>query len=170
MAERLTIAEVGRLTGLASHTIRFYEHQFPKTLDVERTPGGHRQYRARHVEALHQIVHLVKHEKLSIREAQARLGEETPASSRGAARADAPAVEALQQSLTMVLGKLEELCCKNAHLDTLVANLLQQAAAPGRDALLAEIARYREENRRAVRVYEEFLQRGNRLDEPLPTT
>ncbi len=170
MAEFLTIAEVSRLTGLAPHTIRFYERQFPTLLSVERSPGGHRQYRAAHLEALQRIIRLLRHEKLSIREAQRRLGEPTEAAPRHAGRGDdAAPVEALQQTLTVVLAKLEELSRQNAHLDALVEDLRRQASAPAHAELLAEIARYREENRRSVRVYEEFLQRSRRLDEPAST-
>jgi DNA-binding transcriptional MerR regulator len=173
MAEFLTIAEVSRLTGLAPHTIRFYERQFPTLLTVERSPGGHRQYRASHLEALRRIIHLLRHEKLSIREAQLRLGESPPAPARPGGREDRraaePAVEVLQQTLAAVLAKLEDLSRQNAHLDALVEDLRRQASAPARAELLAEIARYREENRRSVRIYEEFLQRSRRLADPTPS-
>lgn len=127
MAEYLSIAEVSRLTGLAPHTIRFYESQFPNFLTVERSPGGHRQYRSCHVEALQSIIQLVRHDRLSIREAQARLGEPiAPVLSRANANSEDLHGEGLQQILGTVLEKLDELSRHNVHIDSLLDALLHK--------------------------------------------
>lgn len=74
-ARRLTMAQVSRLTGLPTHTIRYYEREFPRTLTVARSPGGHRWYTFAQVAELQRICRWLHCEGLSIREVRARLGE-----------------------------------------------------------------------------------------------
>ncbi|MFC1745425.1 MerR family transcriptional regulator [Candidatus Riflebacteria bacterium] len=55
-----TIRKISHLTSLPSHTIRYYEKQFPDYLKVSRTPGGHRLYKLETLEKLKTIVHLIR--------------------------------------------------------------------------------------------------------------
>lgn len=76
MAETFTISEISRMVSLPTHTIRYYEKQFPNLLNVSRSKGGHRKYEKRHLVALKEIIRLLKQENLSIRKTKQILGEE----------------------------------------------------------------------------------------------
>ncbi|OIP27031.1 hypothetical protein AUK22_06010 [bacterium CG2_30_54_10] len=168
MAEYLTIAEVSRLTGVAPHTIRFYERQFPKVLAVERSPGGHRQFRSRDVESLQRILSLVRHERLSIHDAQLRLGEavspppikvQTPSSDSNQVSGS------IRQVLEIVLEKLDSLCQSNAHLESLFEETLQKNVKQDSDELLGHIAKRPDENLRSLPVTEGLLNPWKNSDE-----
>lgn len=160
MGEHLTISEVSRLTGLASHTLRFYEQQFPKALHVSRTSGGHRLYEKGHVERLSEILSLVKHQHLSIREARRRMGEEPAedAAERPIPAATAPATtDAVLAMLGQVMHKLEEVSRHNEHIDGLLQKLVTETSDRGRRTLLRTIDKCRRESRETTRVYERLL-------------
>jgi DNA-binding transcriptional MerR regulator len=139
MAEFFSINEVHRLTGLAAHTLRYYERQFPTLLDLDRTPGGHRLFRREHLENLQRILQLVKGEKLSLREARHRLGEREPSSEAdsvrspeglglGIARADGRDKGGVQETLRGILQTMENVCRRNEQVERLLEEVL--AALP----------------------------------------
>jgi DNA-binding transcriptional MerR regulator len=70
---KLSIADISRLTGLATHTIRYYETRFPEILSPSRSPGGHRQYSPEHLETLKKIVGMTKTNRLTLEEVHQRL-------------------------------------------------------------------------------------------------
>lgn len=133
------MAEVCRITGLAAHTIRYYETQFPRCLTAERTTGGHRKYRQEHVDVLRHIMLLARSEGKSLREIRAALGEE-------ACDASQP-TDQVRQTLSLVLQNLQELNTRNARLDKLLTLLLGEAAPPHRETLLSQIDAVRNDTR-----------------------
>lgn len=139
MDKRFSMAEVCRITGLAAHTIRYYETQFPRCLTAERTAGGHRKYRQEHIDVLRRIMQLARSEGKSLREIRAALGED----GCGALR---PADE-VGQTLSLVLQNLQELNTRNARLDKLITLLLGEAAPPHRETLLSQIDAARQDTR-----------------------
>ncbi len=162
MAGYLSINEVGRLTGLASHTIRYYEKQFPQLLDVKRTRGGHRQYLPRHLDALKSIIGLLKDQKLSIKSAREKLGETQPgetgesaASSVG--KTPSPDVAELNRALTQVLDRIDRLCLLNERRDELLQTLLTREKSGNSVELLDQISRCRNETRETMRMYESLM-------------
>ena len=70
-----TIAEISQITKLAPHTLRYYEQQFPHLLKTERSKGGHRIYNQSHLDILNSIIHLLKDEGMTIKQARQELGE-----------------------------------------------------------------------------------------------
>ena len=157
MGKMLSVGEVSRLTGLAAHTLRFYEKQFPKTLAVQRTTGGHRQYGPVQLAGLQKVLDLVKEDRLSIREARLRLGEEAmPVSVSPSAAEIAPALsrEPVGAALQEVLAKLNKVCDQNSRIDRLLEALVCEKSEAHRRELLDQIARCRQETRDSVRLYE----------------
>ncbi len=156
----MTISEISRLTGLSTCTLRFYEKEFPKSLSVGRTSGGHRVYGKVHLRALSEIVRLVREEKLSLREAKIRLGEisdpEVRESSPNRNSAEEPVVS---RKLNQVLDKLEELATRNQRMDHLLEELLGERSQSKRDELLSQIMKCRDETREAIRLYDSYLSR-----------
>lgn len=66
------IREVASMVGIAEHTLRFWEKEFP-SLNPKKTSGGARQYTQQDIELLRLIYHLVKEQGLTIKAARARL-------------------------------------------------------------------------------------------------
>lgn len=139
MDKRFSMAEVCRITGLAAHTVRFYETQFPKSLTAERTTGGHRKYRQAHIDVLDRIIRLSRSEGKSLREVRAALGEDPETAAAPVGTAD--------QTLSLVLQNLQELNTRNARLDKLITLLLGEAAPPERETLLSQIDTTRRDTR-----------------------
>jgi DNA-binding transcriptional MerR regulator len=161
MSQYYTITEVSRLTGLASHTIRYYEKQFPFLLDVERSKGGHRQYRVHHLENLKKVLHLLKEKKLSIKEAKEILGEpgeklRLAQESQSHNRNDQSEVKA---ALKLVLDRLDSLCHSNERRDLLLETMLQRAFPDENNELLAQIARCRKETKETMKMYQSLMVR-----------
>lgn len=162
MDDRLSIADVSRLTGLASHTLRYYEQQFPVLLDVERSRGGHRIYRRRHLDTLTSILRLLKDEKVSIRRARELLGEPCvdefssgcPAKENVVSEDDSGM---LARMLAMVLERLDNICRDNDKRDKLLHELLKNQTVGRNDDLLEQIARCRRET---VKLCQTVIQRG----------
>lgn len=163
MGSYLSINEVSRITGLATHTIRYYEKQFPFLLDVKRTKGGHRQYLPKHLEALQSIIELLKNQKLSIRTARERLGEPDFAESTDdGAAARLPGnneVAELNQALILVLEKLDRLCSINERRDALLEALVDKVAGHESLQLIEQISRCRNETRETMRMYQSLMER-----------
>lgn len=162
MADQFSIAEVSRLTGLASHTLRYYEQQFPVLLNVERSRGGHRIYRRSHLETITSILRLLKDEKLSIRKARQLLGEPDEDTST----MTVPAVENSHDSentdvsrlLVMVLERLDHISRNNEQRDKLLQSLLKNQKNVENDELLEQIARCRIESRETVKLCQTVMQ------------
>lgn len=74
--DRLTIGEVARVTGVAVHTIRYWENEFRDYVRPERTNGGQRRYREADVSRLLEIRRLLKEDKYSIAGARQVLARE----------------------------------------------------------------------------------------------
>lgn len=158
MAEHYSIAEVSRITGLASHTLRFYEQQFPVLLDLERTRGGHRIYRARHLEALKSITRLLKDDKIPIRKAREILGEDSAAE-----KITGEAKEAsgdLQKLLVMVIERLDLICRNNEKRDRIMDAVINNQPLANRDELLDQISRCRRETRETLKLCQIVMQRN----------
>ncbi|MBW2093202.1 MAG: MerR family transcriptional regulator [Deltaproteobacteria bacterium] len=62
----LTIGEVSSLTGVAIHTIRYWENEFEGYLEPQRTNGRQRRYNEDAVRKILEIKSLLKDEKYSI--------------------------------------------------------------------------------------------------------
>ncbi len=167
MADQFSIAEISRLTGLASHTLRYYEQQFPVLLDVERSRGGHRIYRRRHLDTISNILRLLKEEKVSIRRAREILGEpEGEAARTGAgesaaenpdARTETPPAE-VSRMLTMVLDRLDSLCRNNDKRDQMLYELLRSQKNGSNNELLDQISRCRRETHETVKLCQAVMQ------------
>ena len=159
MADQFSIAEVSRLMGLASHTLRYYEQQFPVLLDVERSSGGHRIYRQRHLETLKSILRLLKDEKLSIRRARELLGEpEEQAAPVPATSSEAAQLEGVTRLLLMVLERLDHICRNDEMRDRIMQDLLKNQSPGRNDELLAQISRCRHETRETVKLCQAVMQ------------
>ncbi|HOY66061.1 MAG TPA: helix-turn-helix domain-containing protein [Candidatus Ozemobacteraceae bacterium] len=162
MDKLFSMAEVCRITGLAAHTIRFYETQFPRALAAERTPGGHRKYRQAHIEALNRIVGLSRNEGKSLRDVREILGEDqvSPVLVPPPARPEKPTASArmpepqesdlVQETLSLVLQNLEKLNARNERLDKLVSMLVAETGARETGSLLSQIDSLRHDTRLAI--------------------
>lgn len=167
MADQFSIAEISRLTGLASHTLRYYEQQFPVLLDVERSRGGHRIYRRHHLETISDILRLLKEEKVSIRRAREILGEPEsdaprtgngdPAAENADARAEVAPAE-VSRMLTMVLDRLDSLCRNNEKRDQMLYELLRSRKSESDRELLDQISRCRRETHETVKLCQAVMQ------------
>ena len=167
MADQFSIAEISRLTGLASHTLRYYEQQFPVLLDVGRSRGGHRIYRRRHLETISAILRLLKEEKVSIRHAREILGEpESEAARPGSrdscgenadARTETPPAD-VSRILTMVLDRIDSLCRNNEKRDQILYELLRSRKNDSDQELLDQISRCRRETHETVKLCQAVMQ------------
>lgn len=167
MADQFSIAEISRLTGLASHTLRYYEQQFPVLLDVERSRGGHRIYRRRHLETISAILRLLKEEKVSIRRAREILGEPESEAARvgnsdsslenADARTEAAPAE-VSRMLAMVLDRLDSLCRNNEKRDQVLYELLRSRKSDSDHELLEQISRCRRETHETVKLCQAVMQ------------
>ncbi|MDD2773766.1 MAG: MerR family transcriptional regulator [Elusimicrobiales bacterium] len=79
-----TISELSAITGVAPHSIRYWEKEFG-LLRPMRKESGHRRYLRRDIEILNEIKDLVYRRKMTLAGAKKAL------SRRGGAQPDAPA-------------------------------------------------------------------------------
>ncbi len=56
----LTIKQVSQITGLPTHTLRFWEKEFEGILDPLRTKGGQRRYKGEDISIIENIKRLKK--------------------------------------------------------------------------------------------------------------
>jgi DNA-binding transcriptional MerR regulator len=70
----LSIREVSALTGVAPHTLRFWEKEMPAVLRPIRTPGGQRRYSSETVERIRTIRYLSIEERYPLATIRERLG------------------------------------------------------------------------------------------------
>lgn len=164
MADQYTIAQVSKMSGLASHTLRYYERQFPGLLNVGRTKGGHRIYRQHHVDAIKTIVSLLKEEKVSIKQARELLGETQDDESVAENLADQSSTtetgaehSEIEQLLVQVLKRLDNICQNNQKRDLMIQRLLENGSAAGKEDLLRQIGQCRHETRETMRLYQALM-------------
>jgi len=69
-----SISEVGELTGVQPHVLRYWETEFP-TLKPKKNRSGNRQYRERDIELILGIRQLLHKEGYTIKGARQRLSE-----------------------------------------------------------------------------------------------
>jgi DNA-binding transcriptional MerR regulator len=164
MNQYLTITEVSRLTGLASHTLRYYEKQFPMILDVERTKGGHRLYRSHHLEALKSIIKLLKKDKLSIRAARRILGEADSKDRQAEIQDKNDDNFELNRTMALVLERLDCLCRSSERRDALLEAFLRKSSAGEETELIQQITRCRKETKATMNMYKSLMSRWNKTN------
>ena len=160
MAEALTIAQVSRLTGLASHTIRYYEKQFPELLDVERTRGGHRIYRKNHLEALNRIITLVRDKKTPIKEARTMLEKHSDMESYSNnyySTNESESISQINSVLIMVLRRLEDICRDNKRQEDRLTRYLESGKEKDKQELLDQVKRCRNETKETMNLYQTLI-------------
>ncbi|MEK8024092.1 MAG: MerR family transcriptional regulator [Candidatus Hydrogenedentota bacterium] len=96
-----TIGEIGRITGVKPHVLRFWEQEFP-SLSPRKDDSGRRIYRRRDVELVMKIKHLLYDEKFTIAGARRALVGEEPEP------AEPATLEAIRSELKLVLSLLRE--------------------------------------------------------------
>lgn len=62
----VSINVASRLTGVETHTLRYWEKEFAGFLQPMRTPGGQRRYRPQDIQVILEIKRLLKEEMYSI--------------------------------------------------------------------------------------------------------
>ena len=161
MAQYFTITEVSRITGLASHTIRYYEKQFPFLLDVDRSPGGHRLYRPKHLEALKKVLYFLKEKKMTIKAAKQALGEPDQKQSLQdvflSGKESLSKESNLAQVMSLVLERLDQICRSNERRDNMLETFLQRITPNDCNDLLDQIDRCRKETRETMSLYRNLM-------------
>ncbi len=69
-----SISEVGRMTGLEAHVLRYWETEFPQ-MRPRKNRAGNRAYRPREIQYIHYIRHLLHEEKYTLQGAKKKLAE-----------------------------------------------------------------------------------------------
>ena len=72
-----SISEVCRMTGLEAHVLRYWETEFAQ-MRPRKNRAGNRAYRAKEIQFVHYIRHLLHDEKYTIQGAKKKLVEVTP--------------------------------------------------------------------------------------------
>jgi DNA-binding transcriptional MerR regulator len=170
MADTFSVTEVSRITGLAPHTLRYYEQQFPVLLKVERTRGGHRTYRQHHIDLFKSIIQLLKEEKVSIKEARCRLGEpdntipcNTPNSSEEKFAKEFENGD-ISKMLMVVIEKLDHICRNNDNRDRMLMNFFKAKTEDKNDDLIDQISRCRKETHETVKLCQTIIRQGFRVN------
>lgn len=68
------IGEVGEITGIPSHVLRFWEKQFPQLAPI-KTRSGHRLYKKRDIQVILHIKDLLYNKRYTIKGARESLAE-----------------------------------------------------------------------------------------------
>lgn len=71
----VSISVASYLTGVESHTIRYWEREFSEFLRPARSQGGQRRYRPEDIEVIREIKRLLKEELYTIAGAKRKLRE-----------------------------------------------------------------------------------------------
>ncbi len=81
----VSISVASYLTGVESHTLRYWEREFSEFLRPIRSAGGQRRYRPEDIEVIREIKRLLKEEMYTIAGAKRKLRERfgTPQPSQG---------------------------------------------------------------------------------------
>jgi len=170
MADTFSVTEVSRITGLAPHTLRYYEQQFPVLLKVERTRGGHRIYRQQHIDLFKAIIQLLKEEKVSIKEARCRLGEPDNSipcnTSNSSEEKFAQEFENgdISKMLMVVIEKLDRICRNNDNRDRMLMNFFKAKTEDRNDDLIDQISRCRKETHETVKLCQTIIRQGFRVN------
>ena len=109
MQQFFSIGEVCSLTDLKPHVLRYWEGQF-RFLNPAKNRSGNRVYKAREVELVMLVKHLLYTEKFTIEGARRKLDEHRKGEGvRPAARAglEMETVQALERDLREILAVLE---------------------------------------------------------------
>ena len=72
-----SISEVCRMTGLEPHVLRYWETEFTQ-MRPKKNRAGNRAYRAKEIQHIHYIRHLLHDEKYTIQGAKRKLVDVTP--------------------------------------------------------------------------------------------
>jgi DNA-binding transcriptional MerR regulator len=97
------IGEVGRILGVETYVIRFWESEFKSLVRPDRSEADQRLYRKKDVEQLQLIKHLLYDEKLTIAGAKKRL------SGGAAGERNAPPADGHVRMLAEIKKRLQEL-------------------------------------------------------------
>ena len=174
-----TIAEISQITHLAPHTLRYYEQQFPNLLKTERSKGGHRIYHQSQLDTIKKIIHLLKEEKISIKQARQVLGEpeRDVFEDNSFENLDADSYKISKETnekqpgldiallLVKVLEKLDYICKNNDNRDKLLMRLIKGTKASAKkDELMEQLTRTRKETRETVELYKEIMRQGSRIN------
>ena len=169
-----SIAEISHITNLAPHTLRYYEQQFPNLLKTERSKGGHRIYNEEHLETLKSIIHLLKNEGKTIKQAREELGEpdnsidehigekeliksETSLSDKEKSlfNGSLPDISTL---LMLVVEKLDYICRNNDNRDKILKRLLKKSKNKEKnEELLEQLARTKRANQETLKCVRQLL-------------
>lgn len=76
------IGEVGKLTGLKQHVLRYWETEFP-AVAPKKMGSNHRMYRRKDVEAILEIKHLLYEKRFTIEGARKHLEAKPKAAAKG---------------------------------------------------------------------------------------
>jgi DNA-binding transcriptional MerR regulator len=68
-----SIGQVSDMLVLPISTVRFYENEFASYLNIPKTQGGHRRFRAEDIEKLKYIHDLIHNQKKSLKDVKATL-------------------------------------------------------------------------------------------------
>jgi DNA-binding transcriptional MerR regulator len=74
-----SISEVCQMIGLKDSVLRYWESEIPKMRPKQNRSSGKRMYTKKDIELILHVKHLLHEEKLSIKDAKARIGEERKA-------------------------------------------------------------------------------------------
>jgi len=96
------IGEVSRITGLATHVLRFWESEFSK-LRPKRTSSGQRLYRKADVELILKIRHLLHEKKFTIAGAREHLNAENRKQAGGETGVDLEEIRAELKGIRRIL-------------------------------------------------------------------
>jgi DNA-binding transcriptional MerR regulator len=82
----VSISVASHLTGVESHTLRYWEREFSEFLRPVRSAGGQRRYRPEDIEVIREIKRLLKEEMYTVAGAKRKLREKfgsPPSTSEG---------------------------------------------------------------------------------------
>ncbi len=79
----ISIGDVSKIVGVPTHTIRYWEKEFPNYLIPPRTLGRQRRYGSAQIVRLKKIFTMLKEDGLSIAGAKRALAQQNRASSLG---------------------------------------------------------------------------------------
>lgn len=159
MAELLTLSEVRKLTGLASHTIRYYENQFPKMLNVTRSKGGHRLYSPKHLDALNEIIRLLKCDRLTIKQARKVLGEDETENLNLKVIQKKSDTADLEILMNAILNKLERIALSNEKQQNILEQMLERGSDINKMDLLEQIKKCKLESSKTGHLYRSLIDR-----------
>jgi DNA-binding transcriptional MerR regulator len=103
----MSIREVSMLTGVPSHTLRFWEKEMPEILQPGRTQGGQRRYDSEMTERVRMIKELSQERKCSLATIRRMIGVTTSAQNQRGEAADLKAERLLDHVVDEIAGLLK---------------------------------------------------------------